>query len=177
MSQTMTQSQEAAPGVMWFTRGNTAVWRGTAEALIAAGRVHAYQLPGAPGNSLTMSSYRSDGTKVHRGDSRRPRPGDITIVAMKRKSGMLYEVRVRLPFRTAPESSAPEKSAPVLPPQETQDAIESVLEDLRKLDGSICKLSMVPAPAPRVTAFSLKLIREARTKLAATIVAADWEVA
>lgn len=172
----MTKPEEIAPGLTWFTRGCNAVWRGTAEALIAAGRVQAHQLPGAPGNGVTMSSYRRDGTKRHTGP-KRPQPGDFTIAALPRKSGTLYEVRVRLPSKPSQAAMSRKRAQTVLPPQATQDAIETLLDDLRKLDGSINNLAKLPAPAPRVSAPSLKRIRDARSMLGATIAAADWEVA
>lgn len=65
----------------------------------------------------------------------------------------------------------------ILPPPQTEAAIETVLDHLRNLDNSINGLAEQPAPLPRVTASSLHRIREARTALQATIATADWEVA
>lgn len=169
----MTEWKELAPGVQWIVKGSTAFWRGTAQALVDCGIAKAHQFPGMPGNGEMMSSFNPDGTKPRQGSRIRKRmPGSITIVAR----GSQYEVRMMLrPTAGAPASAAP--AVAVLPAQETQEAIEAVLDDLRKLDNSINVLAKLPAPASRVTPDSLKRIRDARTALQTTLATADWEVA
>lgn len=170
------ERKEVAPGVTWCTQGRYAIWRGSAQALIDFGIVKAKQLPGMPGNGRNMSSYNADGTKPRQGNSKEEqKPGRMTIVTRTENGKNAFGVRVLLP--KGAEAKAPTAAVAVLPALETQDAIDTVLDDLRKLDNSINVLAKLPAPASRVTAASLKSIREARTQLQATIATADWEVA
>lgn len=173
----MNEWLEMKPGVTWRVVGSTAYWRGTAQALVEAGICKAHQFPGMPGNGEAMSSFNPDGTKPRQGSRIRKRtPGSITIVARGSAFVRYYEVRMMLQPTTRAQAPAGPPVA-VLPALETQDAIDTVLDDLSKLDNSINVLAKLPAPASRVTAASLQSIRAARTQLQATIATAEWEVA
>lgn len=63
----MTAAVEFAPGVLLVRAICSDDYTGTAEALLAAGLVRVDQLPGQPGNGLTMVSFHADGTRVPKG--------------------------------------------------------------------------------------------------------------
>lgn len=175
MSKAMIRPKEVFPGVVWWYTETEAIWRGTAQALTDAGLAKAYQFPGMPGNGRTSASFNPDGTKPQPGRRIRMRTsGSITIKTLNRATGTLYEVRMLLPTRMKPSAAAP---AAVLPPPDTEQAIENVLQDLGKLDASICGMARVPSPAPRLSAHSLARIRAIRHTLQSAIAEAEWEVA
>ncbi len=69
-------------------------YTGTADALIAAGLIHAEQLPGGPGVNKMMRTFRPEGGEIRKGESSRYVPGARRIV----KRGRRYAVEVTVDF-------------------------------------------------------------------------------
>ncbi len=73
------------------------IYTGTADALIAAGLIHAEQLPGGAGVNKMMRTFRPEGGEIRKGESSRYVPGARRIV--KRGGKFAVEVTVDFPER------------------------------------------------------------------------------
>lgn len=89
----MAKRRIISPGITMredISDGN--VYRGDADALVAAGLVKPDQFPGQPANGKTRTSFRPDGTKVKQGTNDACKmPGYFVV----RKSGNKFEVAIR----------------------------------------------------------------------------------
>jgi hypothetical protein len=92
----MTEPTPFAPGVTLRHERICDVYIGTADSLVAAGVVEERQLPGRPGNSPSMATFHSDGTKAVRGKNRPDDAGKKTIHARRLNGVTVFEVSVRL---------------------------------------------------------------------------------
>ncbi|OUM01636.1 hypothetical protein [Variovorax sp. JS1663] len=57
-------------GLSFEQRADRDAYVGLPEALLAAGVLRPWQLPGAPGNGTTAVTFHADGTRARRGDPR-----------------------------------------------------------------------------------------------------------
>lgn len=64
---TLRKSDYSAYGIEYRDDVRHEIFRGTAEALVAAGLIEAHQIPGQPGAGKTMAGYLPDGTRVKQG--------------------------------------------------------------------------------------------------------------
>lgn len=95
---------EIHPGVFRSPGYGSMVYRGTAEALVAAGVVEQSQLPGQPGNPKTMCTFTPDGRRAGRGTGNYcgAEPGRKRI--FKDRNGFTVDVQLSLDLIAAAEA-------------------------------------------------------------------------
>jgi len=80
------------PEVMLYRNIHSDVYRGRAQALIAASLVDASQLPGQVGTGRMRTTFTQNGVRVKSGSTNQDREGNKTVMAV----GKLFEVAVRV---------------------------------------------------------------------------------
>lgn len=80
------------PAVLLYRDSRTDVYRGTAQALIAAFLIDASQLPGQDGTGKIRTTFTKNGVRVKSGSTNQDREGNKTVMAV----GKLFEVEVRV---------------------------------------------------------------------------------